>query len=243
MSLATAFAISGAAVDPNTGVTRSRPLAFIMTLLNVRLGYWLINPKSNIFMKQAAAPLWHIYAFKEMLGWGMNEDNYYVHVSDGGHFENLGLYELIRRKCPYIIVSDAGADPDYTFRDIARVCELVRVDFNAEIEIDVMPLIPDSETGYSSKAFIIGKIRYFNQESKKYDKTGKLVYINTVVTAKGLPQSIYGYKRDYNDFPDESTANQFFNETQFEAYRELGYRIGESIVKNWKSGKVEEIFK
>ena len=242
MSLATAFSISGAAVDPNTGVTRSRPLAFIMTLLNVRLGYWLMNPKRYFIIKTIAPPFWHVYAFKEMLGWGMNEDNSYIHVSDGGHFENLGLYELVRRKCPYIIVSDAGEDPDFIFKDLAQLCELVRVDFNAEVDIDTKPLWPDKDSGYSGRAFVTGTIKYMNEKTGKYDKTGKIIYVKTTVIEDHLPEDIYGYKRAHKNFPDESTANQFFDETQFEAYRELGYRIGENILKRWKPGKLDKIF-
>lgn len=242
MSLATAFSISGAAVDPNTGITRSRPLAFIMTLLNVRLGYWLINPKHHFIGGSKAPPLWHTYAFKEMLGWGMNEENSYVHVADGGHFENLGLYELVRRKCPYIIISDASADPDWTFKDLARVCELVRADFSSEVNIDTRPMHPHKKTHYSDQVYVKGEINYLNEETKEYDKSSKVIYIKTGVTYEGLPEDIHGYKRAHKDFPDESTANQFFDETQFEAYRELGYKFGKMIFENWEPEKPEDIF-
>ena len=148
----------------------------------------------------------------------------------------------MHRKCPYIIVSDAGADPDWTFKDLARVSELVRVDFFNEVEIDTRPMHPDKESGYSDKAYVIGEIKYMNEETRKYDKTGKVIYIKTTVTKEGLPEDIHGYKRAHKDFPDESTANQFFDETQFEAYRELGFRIGEMILKDWKSENPEDVF-
>jgi hypothetical protein len=236
MSLATAFSISGAAVDPNMGRSRSRPLTFLMTLLNIRLGYWLHNPNRNFyFKKHPAPPFWHLYAFKEMMGWGMNEERHYIHLSDGGHFENLGLYELVHRKCPYIIISDAGADPGYTFKDLARACELVRADFCAEVEIDTQPLHPDEETGYSDQACVFGEIRYEN------GSPSKVIYIKTTMIEEGLPVDIHSYKRAHPKFPDESTTDQFFNEIQFEAYRELGFRIGEMIFKDWETSQTDNL--
>jgi hypothetical protein len=255
LSLATAFAISGAAVDPNTGATRSRPLAFLMTLMNVRLGYWLINPnrmipqKYNKFVPSGlkkkgsyvvpAPPFWHTYAFREMLGLGLHEHNSYVHVSDGGHFENLGVYELVRRKCPYIIISDASEDAEWTFKELARACELVRVDFCAEVSIDTRPMHPNKESGYSESAFVLGELKYPTGESSK------VIYLNTAMIKEGLPEDLHGYKRAHNRFPDESTADQFFDETQFEAYRELGYCLGKAILRNWRSNSTspKDVFK
>ena len=223
MDLATAFAISGGAVDPNTGFTRSRPLAFLMTLLNIRLGYWARNPTHP--WKQSWVrfrPLWHLYLIREMLGVGIKETSRYVHLSDGGHFDNLGLYELVRRKCRSIIVSDATADPDWTFADLARVSKLVRVDFDAEIDIDTRPLRPRGKDRISRRAFVTGRIRY-NDGTE-----ASLLYINTCVI-KNLSEDIYGYRRRNPTYPDQSTADQFFDEAQFEAYRMLGYQIGERV--------------
>ena len=240
ISLATALSISGAAVDPNTGATRSRPLSFLMTLLNVRLGYWLLNPAcvptSKLGMLKSPAPVfWHSFAFREMMGVGLNEHQTHIHLTDGGHFENLGLYELVRRHCPYIIVSDASADPTWTFKDLARACELVRADFCAETDIDTRPIHPSGDTGYSKSAFVRGTITYPSGASSK------VIYVTTALTSEGLPEDIHGYKRVDKAFPDDSTANQFYDEAQFEAYRELGYRIGESVFESW-AGKPEAIF-
>lgn len=120
MNLATAMAISGAAVDPNSYFTRSRPLAFVMDLLNLRLGYWIENPNPKKKISRFSRFNWYIGIFTELFGSNLDETNKYIHLSDGGHFENLGLYELIQRKCKTIIVSDAGADPDWQFSDLAR---------------------------------------------------------------------------------------------------------------------------
>jgi hypothetical protein len=243
MSLATALSISGAAVDPNTGVTRSRPLAFIMTLLNVRLGCWIINPKRRVITNAVAPTFWHTYAFREMMGSGLNEENSFVHLADGGHFENLGLYELVRRKCPYIIISDAGADPKWTFKDLARACELIRADFYADTTLDTRPMHPDKETQYSKKLYVLGDIKYLPDDKNEKAKSSKVIFIKTGVTYDGLPEDIHGYKRINKDFPDESTSDQFFDETQFEAYRELGYKVGEMILEKWKTGDPKDVFK
>ncbi len=240
MDLATAFTISGAAVDPNTGVTRSRPLAFLMTLLNLRLGYWVRNPlKPATFLKSLSRPWWHLDLLYEMLGIKLNEKHRHVHLSDGGHFENLAIYELVRRKCKYIIASDAAADPDWSFADLAKLIELVRVDFGAEIKIDIRKLQPEGENKISPKSFVTGEITYSD------GSTGCLIYIKTTVVS-GLNEDIYSYRRDNKAFPDETTADQFFDETQFEAYRELGFQIGCNVFSEagntgWKNKKVSEI--
>jgi len=225
MNLATAFAISGAAVDPNTYATRSRPLAFIMALLNIRLGYWISNPSKSWLSLNSIGlrPIWYYYMFAEMFGRGLNEKQASVHLSDGGHFENLGLYEMIRRKCRLIIVSDAAKDPDYTFDDLGKAMERVRVDFGVRIGIDINPIIPDPDTKISSQPYAIGEISYSDNTK------GKIIYIKTSII-KGLPEDIYAYKRKNNSFPDQTTADQFFDEQQFEAYRELGFRIGQHVI-------------
>lgn len=227
MNLATACAISGAAVDPNTYMTRSRPLTFLMTLLNVRLGYWIRNPRHPAMVVPLSRPRWYWYLFRELFGRGLTEECWHVHLSDGGHFENLALYEMVRRNCRAIVVADAGADPDWLFADLARVIELVRTDFGAKIEIDVELLQPDAETGLSEQPFVEGRIHYRNGD------IGNLIYIKSSMF-KRLPEDVAGYKREYRDFPDQSTGDQFFDEFQFEAYRELGYQIGSRVFASVK---------
>lgn len=223
LNLATAFAISGAAVDPNTYATRSRPLTFLMTLLNVRLGYWIRNPRRPaVKLGKWSRPWWYIYMFRELSGRFLSEDRMHIHLSDGGHFENLGLYELIRRRCRYIIVADAAADPDWTFRDLSQVIQRVRVDFGARVELDTAPLQPDPITGRSEQAFIHGRITYVDGSE------AELLFVTTTLI-DGLPEDIYGYRRAHPSYPDESTGDQFFDEAQFEAYRELGFQIGRRL--------------
>jgi hypothetical protein len=241
MDLATAFAISGAAVNPNTYATRSRPLSFLMTLLNVRLGYWIPNPQNPKFSSKKIRPWWWIYMFREMLGRGLSEKNAQVHLSDGGHYENLGLYELVHRRCRYIIVSDAAADPNFSFADLAKAIELVRVDFGAEIDIDVSDLRPQGDDRLSKHAFARGKITYNPTGSDDEPEEADLLYIKTAVT-DNLTEDIYGYRRAHEKFPDETTADQFFTEPQFEAYRELGFLLGSLACGKKKAGTIDRFF-
>mgnify|MGYP000022801064 CR=1 FL=1 len=224
VDLATACAISGAAVATNTRETRSKALNFIMALLNLRLGCWFNNPKTAqnkpTFIDK---PWWYVYMFRDMFGRGLNENQHYVHLSDGGHFENLGIYELVRRKNKLIFAFDAGADPLYQFSDLARVTELIRVDFGAKLSIDITPILP-SENNRSAIAWVKGEITY-NDGSK-----AALVYIKPCLIS-GLSEDIYGYQRQNPSFPHQSTTDQFFDESQFEAYRELGFQITHRLLK------------
>lgn len=221
MTLATAMAVSGAAVNPNTYATRSRPLSFLMTLLNVRLGYWISNPAHNGkprgFLWQN--PAWYSI-FIEMLGRGLHEKRRYIHLTDGGHFENLGLYELVKRRCRCIILCDATADPNYQFADLGKAIEMVRVDFGATIDLAITELIPANRSDrLSPTACVTGTITYDNGD------TADLIYLVTTLIS-GLPEDIYTYQRQNPAFPDQGTGDQFFDEHQFEAYRELGFQIG-----------------
>jgi hypothetical protein len=236
MNLATALAISGAAVDPNTGVSRSWPLRIIMTWLNVRLGYWCENPNDQTVstgLLKVIRSSWLWLIAKEMFG-QPHERWSFVRLSDGGHFENLGLYELVRRRCSLIVISDAGADPEFKFSDLARALERIRVDFGVEIDgLRTHKITPKAakrgkqadneemkkELKFAESPFAVGEIVYDQEKNER----GLLVYLKTTLFP-GLNEDIMGYARQHKDFPDESTANQFFTEEQFEAYRELGYR-------------------
>jgi hypothetical protein len=131
MTLATAMAISGAAVNPRTGVggkgpTKGALVSILMTIFNLRLGAWISNPNKN-----GAPYRWMNYLMPGLCSLfcaGYHENNRYLELTDGGHFENLGLYELIRRRVGTIFVSDAGVDKDFKFGDLANAIEKVKKD-------------------------------------------------------------------------------------------------------------------
>lgn len=238
MSLATAMAISGAAANPDagpdgSGLTRNRLVSILMFLMNMRLGYWAVNPSARNAGRGTRIPPSYIYPglVQGLFGINLDARHKYVQLSDGGHFDNLGLYEMVRRRVPLIIVSDAGADPEYDFGSLGTALERIRVDFGTNIrfdnsDYDLMSIVSGSGTpgieteryGLSAEGFAVGAIQYADGSS------GTLIYIHSALT-EGLPQDIYGYKSAHPAYPHESTADQFFGEAQFEAYRELGYRL------------------
>ena len=256
MTLSTAMAISGAAVNPDTGVAgqgvmRNKLVSSLLGLLNLRLGYWTQNPKlkkhlpfpSNFFIPGLSS---------DIIGTGLSEDRLSIELTDGGHFENLGLYELIRRRVDVIISSDAGADPNFLFGDLANAIERVRVDFGVVIrflpECDLGGLLPgtakadDPETkkyNLAERSYAIAKIKYPATESESR-KEGHLIYLKTTLT-KDLTADIYGYKSANSTYPDQSTADQFFDEKQFEAYRELGYQLTWQMLNSDKGKEILEL--
>ena len=243
MTLATAMAVSGAAVNPSTGVggqgvTRQVFLSMLMVLLNIRLGYWATNPRPAAEPPSFWSPnlllpgLWELM-FRNRL----NENRGFVQLSDGGHFENLGMYELIRRRLRLIIVCDGAADPNFAFGDLANAMEKVRVDFGVLINIrsgEIGKLVPRKKSDdkddpnalkYAEQGFLIADIVYPDNE------TGTLIYLKTTFFRE-LSADLYGYKKDHPEFPDEPTSDQFFNESQFEAYRELGFQTAWQMMNN-----------
>jgi len=152
-----------------------------------------------------------------------SDESRYVYVSDGGHFENLGLYELVHRRCKFIIVSDVSDDPDSRFGALANAVERIRTDFGVMIDIDLAPLRKDPATGLTSQHCAVGTIRYDDSGDR-----GFLVYLKTTRSGHESP-AVRGYAADHPGFPHQSTADQFFDEAQFEAYRELGLHIAREV--------------
>ncbi|WP_286262706.1 patatin-like phospholipase family protein [Thalassotalea atypica] len=227
VDLASVCAISGAAVATNTAATRSKPVNFLMAILNLRLGCWLKNPKA-LHQSRFIRPLWYSAMFKDMFGSHLDENETFIHLSDGGHFENLGVYELVRRKTKLIFAFDSGADPDYQFQDLGKLTELIRVDFGAKLIIDVND-IPPNQQGESKASWAIGEIKYADENKS----SAIFVYVKSSISDSGkLSEDINSYKRQHPQFPHQSTANQFFNEAQFEAYRELGFQITHRMIKH-----------
>jgi hypothetical protein len=230
MTLSTAMAISGAAVNPSTGVggdgvTRQPFLSMLMGLLNIRLGYWAPNPDPD-HQPLMPTPNFIYPGLSEMImRRNLNEKSRFVQLSDGGHFENLGLYELIRRKVRLIIACDGAADADCKFTDLSNALEKIRADFGVLIDIkakqleDMIPSKDDDQdlNAYARRGYLVADILYPD------GVPGKLIYIKSSFFG-ALSADLYGYKQSQSEFPDEPTSDQFFDEKQFEAYRELGYQ-------------------
>jgi len=224
ITLGTAMAISGAAANPNMGYHSSPILGLLMTLFNVRLGWWLGNPGSpGTKTWRRKGPHYSVGPlFSEAVG--NTTDSYrYVNLSDGGHFENLGLYEMVLRRCHFIVVSDGGEDPECAFIDLGEAVRKIRIDFGIPIEFGTMTIYPRSAIdtlktpGHNCA---IGRIRYSVVDGADAPD-GIIIYIKAACYGDE-PRDIYEYFKTNPTFPHEGTSDQFFSESQFESYRMLG---------------------
>lgn len=233
ISLGTAVTISGAAASPNMGYHSSPALALVMTLFNVRLGWWLGNPgvagNTTYEKKNPSSSIGPL--INEALG-NTNDRYPYVYLSDGGHFDNLGLYEMVLRRCRYIVVSDAGSDSDFKLEDLGNAIRKIRIDLGINIKIDEFQLIARNKNE-SAKYCAVGNIQYSDVDGPD-TKPGTLVYLKPVFYEKGegVPKDIFNYAQQNPEFPHESTADQFFSESQFESYRALGEYAVSEICQN-----------
>jgi hypothetical protein len=216
-TLGQAISVSGAAASPNMGYHTSSVIAFLMTLFNVRLGWWFPNPKDT--GGGAMSPHFSLsYLGAELFG-GASDKTSFVMVSDGGHFENLAAYELIRRRCGVIVVSDGECDEKYTFGGLGTLIRMCEVDFGCRIAIDVDDLRPRTgDEAWSKRRFAVGDITY------RDGSTAILIYLKASMTGKE-DTSVRQYKSSHPEFPHESTGDQFYGEDQFESYRHLGRDI------------------
>ena len=217
VSLATAMAISGAAASPNMGYNSSPATAFLMSLFNVRLGAWLPNPARAKSLKMAvtgSGPSDNLRAMLRELVGSTQDSGRDIYLSDGGHFDNLGIYEMIRRRCRYIVVSDAGCDPDSRFEDLGNAVRKVAIDQN--VKIDFNPLQVAKAGAKAQFAYALGTIQYPEQP-----QLGHVLYLKPSLFGS-IPIDVGAYAAGSPTFPHESTGDQFFSESQFESYRSLG---------------------
>jgi hypothetical protein len=243
LDLATVMAVSGAAASSNMGASALKPLAFTLALLNIRLGYWMPNPslfkdvRVGFAGNEVAKQNWRkylrsiFYLWSEMLS-TLDETNDAVYLTDGGHIENLGVYELLRRRCGLIIVVDAEADPALRFPSFMALQRYARLDLGVRIELpwqEIRARYTTFNNGLSNSEktgelnarshgchAAVGTIVYPDAPP------GKIIYLKSTLTGDEN-DIVLNYKRKYPAFPHETTTDQFFAEEQFEAYRALGF--------------------
>ena len=225
ISLATAIAISGAAASPNMGYHTSPAPAFLMTVFNVRLGWWLGNPRQRSGY-QKSGPLNVLWSLVCELFGLTSDQGKYIYLSDGGHFENLGIYELVRRRCRFIVACDAEEDSSFGFGGLGNAIEKCRSDLGIDIDIDAEPIRRRSEDGHSEWHCAIGKIYYSRVDHNARD--GTLVYLKSSLTGDE-PTDVLRYAAANPEFPHQSTGDQWFDESQFESYRVLGFHVAENV--------------
>jgi len=268
------LAISGAAFSTGLGSRTSLGLSLLTGLANVRLGYWWeSNSRSGVRRSSVAARIsralrWlfpvQSYLLDEFTSRFHGSALPYWNLSDGGHFENMGAYELVRRRLPVMVVVDAEADPDYTFSGLANLIRKARLDFGAEItfldEKGLEEVFGDqphyfgtlsdlrrgrrvSETrpqkrwpwraarveveGSDQKRFsaahgALARVTYPGSGPSQRDSW--LIYVKPTLVGEESADLLQ-YHADHPSFPQEPTADQFFDEAQWESYRKLGEHI------------------
>jgi hypothetical protein len=246
LSLGTAMAISGAAVSPNMGYNSSPSITLLLALFNVRLGWWLGNPgKAGDESYRSDGPKWAAKPlFYEAFGQTTDESRY-VYLSDGGHFEDLGLYEMVRRRCRFIVVIDAGCDPDFAFEDLGNAVRKIYIDLGIRIEFDALqtilnrpsnkairhqPVDPGEDPRKRIPYYATATIDYISADGAEAGcENGHILYVKPAYHGtEGA--GIRSYATAHPDFPHESTADQWFTESQFESYRSLGLDIANNIL-------------
>ncbi|ABD08529.1 conserved hypothetical protein [Rhodopseudomonas palustris HaA2] len=248
LTLASAMAASGAATNANagyigTGVTRDRFLSAVMSILNIRLGLWVGNPrwlaaKSLFGLQVLKAPTYFQPGLTAgILGFGHHRKAKFLELSDGGHFENLGLYELVRRRLDLIIVVDAEQDKDINLSALVSSHNRIKEDFGVALKFapsdkgkgPELFLGEEAKNRYprglplAKSPFMVARIEYPATKSGEPNKTGVLIYLKSTIV-EGLDFATLGYRALNADFPHQTTADQFFDPDQFQAYRNLGLR-------------------
>ena len=250
MSLGTAVTISGAAASPNMGYHSSPLVTFLLTLFNVRLGWWLGNPgvrgDHTFYLASPRVAVRPIVA--EAFGL-TGSTGPYVYLSDGGHFENLGLYEMVLRRCHFIVVSDASCDEGGVFQDLGSAVRKIRADMGVPIDfeggIGILPRSADPAKRAASLYWALGRIRYSIADPSTTPgaapgaRDGWLLYVKPAFCGSE-PPDVCEYAMAHDQFPHEPTTDQFFSESQFESYRMLGSHVMQQMSRDWTGGSLAD---
>ena len=227
LSLGTAAAVSGAAASPTMGSqTPSAALSLLLALFNVRLGFWAPTPSGRRW-NEPHARLWPFYLLRETLS-NTGELGTYCYLTDGGHFDNTGLYALVERGCRYIVICDCGADPRLGFEDIGVAIRRCRIDFGSEIDLKIDEFRAREKENDTAHTHVVwGTIQYQPEHLRmlnldEHKSQGVIVWVKPSVTALNAAD-VRQYRLAHDDFPQQATADQWYDESQFESYRRLGY--------------------
>jgi hypothetical protein len=245
--------VSGAAVSPNAGYSTMPGLALLMTLFNLRLGVWSGNPgRAGDKSYRLRGPA---NALRPLLSeaFAQTDDQAkYVYLSDGGHFDNLSVYEMLRRRCRFIVISDPTCDPDYVYADLGSLVRKAAIDFGIRITFKHLDMPRRGETVVKGAYSAFAVIEYPEVNVSGRRQRGYLLYIKSYYGGLEEPADVRAYALENPAFPHDTTLNQFFGEAQFESYRglgsytvmELGRRAGfASMSKAEKPKSLREFFR
>jgi hypothetical protein len=255
------IAVSGAASSPGAGSYTSRGLALLVYFLGVRLGHWARAPREAARLGRLSRLGWRLMPKPFMLAseasatfFGTERPWWYL--SDGGHFDNTGVYALIKRELDFIILSDASCDGAYGFADIENLVRKARIDFGAEIDFytheegtrlfslagaDLTVLSPeDMADNHSCRGVMLARIRYrerpapHGQGARSWRPEGTLLVVKPNLH-DALDVDLLAYAQQHRGFPHESTGDQSFDEAQWESYHRLGEDFGRALHDTWLS--------
>lgn len=158
----------------------------------------------------------------------MTEAASWLNLSDGGHIENMGLYELLRRRCKFVVCVDGEADPDSTFPGQLTLIRQAQIDLGIQIEPRLDEIRPDPTSRTSKAHAQLFRIKYPTTVDGRPAGTGLLLYLKLSLTGDEA-ELLKRYRHMNPDFPHQSTLNQFYDEEQFEAYRQLGVHVAQGV--------------
>ncbi len=239
--LGTAMAISGAAANPNMGYYSSAVVTFLMSIFNIRLGWWLGNTGDiggrkdfwqDQYFSKSSPSVAILPLINETLG-RTDENKRYINVTDGGHFENLALYEMILRRCRIILLSDGAADADFKFGEISNAIQKCKVDLGVDIKflggINIYGRNAPEEGMRKRLRFSIAEITYPERGEDNEPLKGHLLYVRPAYYGTETTD-IKHYAEANLSFPHQSTGDQMYDEKQFEVYRSLGFLTVDEVI-------------
>jgi predicted acylesterase/phospholipase RssA len=254
------IATSGATFGMGSGRATSLPLFLLLGLANLRLGYWwdsglnasdrpghfIRNFWSSLKAQPAALVKMQSLLISDFLGRFQGVVNRFWNITDGGHFDNTGIYELLRRRVPFIIAVDGGEDASVDFDDMAELVRQARIDFGAEVEFvdgaTVADNLPPWILGWlSDPARTLGSLQEIGSTNRRHAALAHVTYQSDQKPATWivlLKASVTGdesldvanYQKKNPAFPNESATGISFNNARWEAFRALGEHIGDIIL-------------
>lgn len=244
LSMGNWLAISGAAVSTGLGRQTSVGASICATFANARIGRWWPVPGKDRNLLRRLFPTYSCL-WSELRGKFHGTDRNFLYLTDGGHFDNTGAYELLRRVADpasavrFILMCDCGADPDYRYADLANLVRIARIDFGLELEVDHANANPGTKLG---KVFSTpdrmgpaDPARLDNRCALLLNVKGEDKLLARIIVIKPrlircASSDLLAFYRDNPIFPQQSTGDQFFEEEQWESYRKLGFECCKAVL-------------
>ncbi|MCX2966006.1 hypothetical protein [Gordonia aquimaris] len=258
LTVQAAVAVSGAAFASAMGRMGSG-YQKLFAISGARLGTWLPNPsflaasthQQNNWSWPHGLPRYRGagYLYREVLGLNSARGRL-LQISDGGHYENLGLVEALRRRCTTIVCIDASGDTPPNLSTLADAIRLARAELGVTFSFPEQGggddhtaenLAPGTGTAFdpdddfaalnariTSQCVVTATFTYPPKDG--VSRTGRLILAKAVLW-QNCPDWLMTYANTHSIFPHDSTSDQWFDEGQFAAYTQLGRLIGAEALR------------